>query len=126
MPLVAISVITGTNEDWIDSIKFVVDDGSTTVPEDLPQLDLTGIRFDMEVRRQPPEAEVIIRASTVDGGLAVGETPNYGFILINIDHEFMKNIVPGTFVGDIVGTDAGTIRRVILIDLEVQYGITRP
>ena len=124
MPLVNLVVLTGNNEDWVDSIKFVIDDGSG-LPE-LPQLDLTGIVFEMEVRRQVPDSEVVLRASTADGTLAIGEPPNYGFLLINIDHEFMKIIRPGDYVGDIVGRDADTIRRCIGIDLEIALGVTRP
>jgi hypothetical protein len=122
MPLVNMQVITGTNEDWVDSIKFVVDDGSG----DPPQLDLTGIKFDMEVRRQPPDNEVVLRASTDDGTLAVGEAPNFGFLLINISHEQMKIIKPDSYTADIVGTDGDVIRRCIVIDLEIALGITRP
>lgn len=122
MPLVSMIVITGTNEDWIDAVKFVVDDGSV----DLPQLDLTGITFEMEVRRQPPDNEVILRASTADGTLAIGEPPDFGFLLINVDHEAMKVIRPAKYTADIIGKDVTTIRRCILIDLEVVYGITRP
>jgi hypothetical protein len=122
MPLVTLTVVTGTNEDWIDSIKFVVDDGST----DPPQLDLTGIQFDMEVRRLPPDNEVILRASTTDGTLAVGAAPDFGFLLINVDHEQMKIIRPDNYTADIVGTDGDTIRRCIIIDLEIALGITRP
>lgn len=124
MPLVSMDVVTGTNEDWIDSIKFVVDDGSGNV-DTMPQLDLTGIEFTMEVRRQAPENEVILRGSTVDGGLAIGMPPDFGFLLINLDHEQMKVVRPGTYVADIVGKDEITIRRVVTMNLEVVYGITR-
>jgi hypothetical protein len=122
MPLVNMTVITGTNEDWIDSIKFVVDDSSG----DPPQLDLTGITFTMEVRRQPPDNEVVLRASTDDGTLAVGAPPDFGFLLINIDHEQIKIIKPDDYTADIVGTDGDIIRRCIVIDLQVVLGITRP
>jgi hypothetical protein len=122
MPLVSMTVITGTNEDWIDSIKFVVDDGSA----DPPQLDLTGIKFDMEVRRQPPDVEVVLKASTADGTLAVGAAPDFGFLLINVDHDKMKIIQPNDYTADIVGTDGEIIRRCIVMDLQIVLGITRP
>lgn len=124
MPLVGMSVITGTNEDWIDSIEYLVDNGGDI--STFPQLDLTGIVFEMEVRRIAPEPEVIIRASTENGTLAVGEAPNYGFLLINVPHLTMEYIRPGNYVGDITGMDQGAIRRCVVFDLEVQYGITRP
>ena len=126
MPLVNLTVITGTNEDWIDSILFLVDDGAGGDPADLPQLDLTGIAFSMEVRRNEEDHEVVVRGSTTDGTLAVGEPPNVGYLLINIDHEEMKVLRPGDYVADIVGVDGPTIRRVCTIDLEVVIGVTRP
>jgi hypothetical protein len=122
MPLVNLTVITGTNEDWIDSILFLADDGSG----DPPQLDLTGISFAMEVRHTTPEHEVVIRASTADGTLMVGVPPNYGYLLIKIPHELMLTVVPNQYVADIVGWDDVSQRRCITIDLEVAYGVTRP
>jgi hypothetical protein len=125
MPLVTMTVVTGTNEDWVDSIKYLVDNGSGD-PDLYPQLDLTGIAFSMEVRRLSPNAEVVIRASTADGTLGIGDAPNTGYLLINVDHEMMKTIKPGGYSGDIVGQDAVTIRRCVVIDLEIALGITRP
>ena len=124
MPLVSMEVVTGTNEDWIDSIKFVVDDGSG-LPEDFPQLDLTGIEFHMEVRRLPPDNEVVIRGTTTDGTLAIGAAPNYGYLLINIDYKHMGIVRPQKYVADITGRDGETVRRVALIDLEVVFGVTK-
>jgi hypothetical protein len=126
LPLVTLQVLTGTNEDWLDAIKFVVDDGSGGDPSAMPQLDLTGIRFSMEVRRELPDTEVVIRASTDDGSLAIGEPPDFGFLLINISHEQMKIIRPGNYVGDIIGEDGAATRRAIVIALQIAYGITRP
>jgi hypothetical protein len=126
MPLVVMSVSTGTNEDWIDSILFLVDDGGD-VQESFPQLDLTGIEFNMEVRRRAPDNEVVLRGSTKDGSLSIGDPPNYGYLVINIDHEKMKMLSPGAYVADIVGTEAPElVRRCVTIDLDVVLGITRP
>lgn len=125
MPFVSISVVSGTNEDWIDSIKFVVDDGITPV-EDMPQLDLSGIEFNMEVRLRPDDHDVVIRASTTDGSLAIGEPPNFGFLLIQVPYERMKQQPPGSYVADIVGKDNITTRRVVAIALDLAEGITRP
>lgn len=122
MPLVQMSVFTGTNEDWIDSIKYVVDTGD----EDPPQLDIRGIYFEMEVRRGTPEHEVVFSANTDDGTLAIGSDPDYGFLLINISHKVMLEQAPGMYVADIVGTDAHNIRRCVVIDLEIVHGVTRP
>jgi hypothetical protein len=125
MPLVTMQVLTGTNEDWIDSIKYVVDDGGDD-PELFPQLDLTGIVFEMEVRRQATDNEVVLRGSMADGTLAIGDPPNFGFLLINIDHEQMKVLRAGNYVGDIIGKDEDVIRRCVVFDLEVALGVTRP
>lgn len=125
MPLVAVSVITGNNEDWVDSIKYVVDDGSSLI-DDMPQLDLTGITFEMEVRRLAADHEVVLRASTADGTISIGEPPDFGFLLINVDHEQMKQIRDGGYTADIIGIDLQTIRRVVVISLEIALGITRP
>jgi hypothetical protein len=121
MPLVTIQVETGTNEDWIDALKFLVDDGS----EDPPQLDLTGIDFSMEVRRTPPDHEVVLTASTALGTLGVGNPPDFGFLLINIPMAEMRGQQPGKYVADITGTDGQDIRRCVVIDLEIVWGITR-
>jgi hypothetical protein len=121
MPFVQMSATTGNNEDWIESILFLIE-----APEPMPQLDLTGIKFDMEVRRTPKDHEVIIRASTEDGTLSIGEPPNTGYLLLNINHEQMMQQIAGAYVADIVGTDELTIRRVIGIDLTIIDGITRP
>jgi hypothetical protein len=120
MPLISMIVETGTNEDWIDSILFLVNEVG------LPQLDLTGIEFSMEVRRAAPDHEVVINGTTKDGTLAIGAWPDTGYLLINIIHDRMKIIQPGEYVADIVGSDSDSIRRCIVMTLSVVQGITRP
>lgn len=123
MPLVQLVVDTGTNEDWVDSIKFLVDTG---VPEaDMPQLDLRGIVFEMEVRRAAPDHEVILDATTEDGSLVIGDPPDFGYLLINIPNDDMKAIQPGNYVADIVGHDPEFQRVVVQIALDIVEGITR-
>jgi hypothetical protein len=123
MPLVQLVVETGTNEDWLDSIKFLVDTG---VPEDeMPQLDLRGIVFEMEVRRAAPDHEVILDATTEDGTLLIGEPPDFGYLLINIPVTDMTAIQPSEYVADIVGHDEEFQRVVVQIALTIQRGITR-
>lgn len=131
MPLVELSISTGTNEDWIDSIKYMVEDGSSP----LPQLDLRGITFEMEIRRAAPDHEVVINASTEDGSICIGQPPNFGFLIINVDLSEMKLQQPGKYVGDIIGYEmekdhAGTIlhhlqRVVAYISLTIVEGVTR-
>jgi hypothetical protein len=125
MPLLALTIETGTNEDWLDSIKYVVDDGSNN-PDGMPQLDLTGIAFEMEVRRAVADHEVVLTASTDDGRLAIGTAPDYGFLLIQVDHEDMLDQQPGQYVADIVGIDSNNTRRIATIDLTIVQGVTRP
>jgi hypothetical protein len=135
MPLVSLVVETGTNEDWVDSIKFLVDTGSA----DPPQLDLTGIIFEMEVRRTAPDHEVVISGSTEEGTLMIGDAPDFGYLIISIPLEMMKVQQPGEYVADIIGIEVRSVeilpggkelrdeirRRVIIIDLTIIQGVTR-
>lgn len=124
MPLVTISVRTATNEDWLDSFVYLV--GGTDLAL-YPQLDLRGIRFDMEIRRRLEDHEVVISASTKNNdGLAIGEAPNFGFLLISISHSEMLLQNPGAYVGDITGTDEFNVRRCVDMTIEVVGGVTRP
>ena len=119
MPLVQLTVDTGTNEDWLDSLKYVVSEA------DDDQLDLRGIEFAMEVRRSAPDNEVILRASTSDGKLHIGAPPDYGFLIISIPVEEMKYKRPGVYVADIVGSDGEYVRVCITIALTIVEGVTR-
>lgn len=121
MPSLPMIIETGTNEDWVDSIQFLVDIGTGL----FDQLDLRGIAFEMEVRRAPPDHEVILTATTDDGTLAIGEPPDFGFLLINIGADSMKVRQPGDYVGDIVGTDDHSRRVIATFDLTIIQGITR-
>ncbi len=124
MPLAQVELLTGTNENWVDSLLFLFDDGSID-DADKPQLDIRGIRFEMEVRRAAPDHEVIISGSTDDGKLAIGPSPDYGYLLINVTEDEMKLQQPGEYVADIVGTDDFSARRVASLDLTIIQGITR-
>jgi hypothetical protein len=121
IPLVSIEVQTGTNEDWVDSLLFLVDGSDPSQP----QLDLRGIYFEMEVRRQPEDHEVIIRASTKDGTLLIGDPPNFGFLIINVPMAMVTGELPGIYYADIRGSDDENTRVVVEIDLEIVEGITR-
>jgi hypothetical protein len=131
MPLLTISVITGTNEDWVDSIKYVVGDPDAIDP---PQLDLRGIRFAMEVRHAVEAHEVILSVATDDvdpetlaltNELAIGDSPDFGYLLINIPMKKLKDQIPTNYVADIVGFDAVGQRRVIDMTIEIVKGVTR-
>ena len=121
LPLVQLLISTGNQEDWIDALKYVVDDGSP----DPPQLDLRGIKFRMEVRRRAVENEVIISASTDDGTMMIGATPNYGFLTINIDAAVMRTKKSGQYVGDILASDETFDRVCAVFDLTLVEGVTK-
>lgn len=123
MPLVQMQVETGTEEDWIDSIKFVVDTG---VAVDLmPQLDIRGIDFYMEVRRSAASHEVVLAASTPDGSFLIGAPPDVGFLIFNIPLVELQKINPGDYVADVVGKDGFNTRVVVQIELTIVEGITK-
>ena len=122
MPVVLLTIETGNNEDWIDSIKYVVDDGSA----DPPQLDLTGIQFEMEVRHRPTDHEVVFAASTTNSTIMVGAPPDNGFLVIQVPLDpTMRPQEAGSYVADIVGHDGTYTRVVAQIALTIVEGITR-
>jgi hypothetical protein len=125
LPLVSMAIATGINEDWIDSLKFVVDDGSSTDFNALPQLDLRGISFLMEIRRSAPSHEVILSASTSDGRMIIGAPPDFGFLIINVPLSDMAAKQPGAYVGDIVASDEVNSRVCAQLNLTIVEGITR-
>jgi hypothetical protein len=121
LPLAQATIVTGTNEDWIDSFVYIADDGTANPP----QIDLHGIRFEMEIRRAADDSEVILQASTDNQSLAYGVAPDVGYLFINISHDSMVTREPGIYVGEIVAMDAFYQRRTILIDLTIVEGIAR-
>ena len=123
MPLVSMSVQTGTNEDWISAINYIVNDSAGGF---LSQLDLRGIRFEMEVRPTTPSHDVVITASTDDGTLTIGADPDCGFFLFHVPVIKMSMVFPGTYVGEVRGSDGFGMRRVIDVALEVVEGVVRP
>jgi hypothetical protein len=125
LPLVQVSVETGNNEDWVDSIKFVVDTGAGLPPEEMPQLDLRGITFNMEIRRQAGDHEVIFAASTDNGTIKIGIPPDFGFLIISVPFTEMQNHAAGDYVGDIVALDDFNRRIAVQIDLVIVEGVTK-
>ena len=123
IPLVQITAQTSNNEDWIDSIKYIVEDVGPE--EDWPQLDLRGISFEMELRRTQDDHEVVISASTEDSRLLIGGPPDYGFLIISIPVADMKLVTDGDYVGDIVARADGHARVAVQIGLTVIEGITK-
>ena len=120
LPLLSIQVETGNSEDWCESLLYLVD---TNDPK--PQVDLQGIDFEMEIRRAPPVHEVLITASTSNGSLAIGEAPDFGYLIIRVPHDDMKRLAAGEYVADIRGTDDRYTRIVCEVALTVFDGVTR-
>jgi hypothetical protein len=121
LPPVTLTIVVGNNEDWIDALKYVVDD-TTTNP---PQLDLTGIEFEMEVRRHATDHEVILSASTRNRKLEVGTPPDVGFLVIKVPVEEMRTKPADDYVADIVATADGFTRTCVVINLTITEGVTK-
>jgi hypothetical protein len=124
LPHALVTIETGNNEDWIESFKFVVDDG-TSNPETMPQFDLRGLSFEMEVRRKPKDHEVLLSASTDNLRLSIGAFPNVGFLLLNIPVDEMKVITATTYYADVVAKDDKYQRKCMTITVNVIEGVTR-
>lgn len=122
IPLSNMVVETGNNEDWIDSIKYEVDTGEDG---ELPQLDLRGIAFEMEIRRQATDHEVMLAASTKNNTLRIGVPPDFGFLLFHIPLADMRGFVAGPYVGDIIGRDEIYTRVIASIELTIVEGVTK-
>jgi hypothetical protein len=126
LPLTNMSMLTGNNEDMVESVLFQVGGtGSPSLGVAAEQLDLRGIDFNMYVRRSASDHEVVMTASTDDHTLSVGAFPNYGFLLFAIPVDVMLLRAPATYVADVVATADGFTRRCIVIDLSIVEGITR-
>ena len=124
LPHALVTVETGNNEDWIESFKFIVDDGTGAI-ESMPQLDLRGIDFEMEVRRKPEDREVLMSASTDDLRLSIGAFPNYGFLLLNMPLSEMRTRTEGAYIADVVASDGEFVRKCMTITLNILQGVTR-
>lgn len=122
IPLVQMGVSTSNNEDWLESMLYLVD----ADPEPIDQLDLRGIVFLMEVRREADDHEVILQASTDDGTLAIGAPPDYGFLRINVPVTEMRTQKAGNYVADITATADNFIRVVVQMNLTIVEGVTKP
>jgi hypothetical protein len=124
LPLATVTIVTSNNEDWIESFKYVVDDGSSST-DLMPQLDLRGIKFEMEIRRASTDNEVLIHASTENRWLSIGAYPNYGYLLFFIPVEEMVKRSAGTYVADCVAKADGFARKIMDITLTITDGVTK-
>jgi hypothetical protein len=124
LPLAFVSIETANNQDWIESFKYVVDDGSGIV-DGMPQLDLRGIAFEMELRRSRDDHEVLIHATTDNHQLAIGAFPNYGFLLLDVSVDEMKMITAGNYIADIVARNGEYQRKAMELTVVITEGVTR-
>ncbi len=126
LPLTNMSIMTGNNEDMVESVLFQVGGtGSPALGVAPEQLDLRGIDFNMYVRRSPTDHEVLMTLSTDDHTLSVGAFPNIGFLLFAAPLVSMQKRLPGTYVADVVASADGYTRRCLVISLTIVEGITR-
>ena len=114
LPLIDLQFEVGTNEDWVDSIELLDEDGVTP-------LDLTGIAFRLQVRKTAPDHTVLIDASTAAGSLLVGN----GVVGLYVLEDTMHGVPPGDYVLDIVGEKAGRTARLATGTVKVLQGVTR-
>jgi hypothetical protein len=123
LPLAHLVVEVANNEDWIDSLVFLVSDSGP--PPD--QLDLYGIDFRMHLRRRPEIHEIVLEASTAGGTMFKGSPPNVGYLIFYVPQETMKGLWAGKYVGDVVASDASFPggRVCMTVDFTVHEGITR-
>jgi hypothetical protein len=120
LPLAHLVIEVGNNEDWIDSLVYIV--SGTDPPE---QLDLRGISFEMHIRRQPEVHEIVLAASTAERSLSIGAPPNVGHLLFFVREQVMRGLWAGRYVGDIRARDASFDRVAFTLELTVIEGITR-
>jgi hypothetical protein len=121
LPLAHLMIEVSNNEDWIDSLVFMVSDSGPP----LDQLDLRGISFVMHIRRRPEIHEIVLEASTLTRTLFIGSPPDVGYLIFYVPRETMQVLWPGQYVGDIVARDADFERVVLTLDLTILEGITR-
>lgn len=123
LPLANVSFAISNNEDWIDSLVYML--RSETGDPSSDQLDLRGISFEMELRRAPPDHEVILQASTADGTLSIGAAPNVGYLIWYVPLATMQYIAAGNYVGDVRARDDEFERVCLTLDVTINQGITR-
>lgn len=121
LPLAHVVMAVSNNEDWIDSLVFMVTDSGPP----LDQLDLRGISFTMHLRRRPEVHEIVLAASTLDRTLNVGSPPDVGYLIFYVPRETMQALWPGVYVGDVRANDRDFERIALTVELTVIEGITR-
>ncbi len=65
---------------------------ATDDPPPYPQMDLRGIKFEIQLRRRPADNEVILGGSSLSGQLTVGAAPNYGHLIWYFPRDVMRTV----------------------------------
>lgn len=121
LPLAHVVIEASNNEDWIDTLVFLVSDSGS--PPD--QLDLRGITFTMHLRRRPEIHEIVLNASTLERTIFIGSPPDVGYLIVYLPEDTMRTLWPGQYVGDVVANDASFERVCLTLEVTIIEGITR-
>jgi hypothetical protein len=116
MPPVGIIMNTSTNGDWLDGLEYMSSADVNATP-----IDLTGIKFEMDMRAAPPLATVVLRATT-DNGLIRVYANTWQFM---IPASTMILVPPGDYVFDMLAHGDGFTRNIVYATVAVLLGITR-
>lgn len=125
LPRSHVTIETANNEDWLDILTYYALDQADLDDKLGEQLDLRGFFFDMHLRREPRDREIIIEATTINQRLSVGAEPNVGSLIIYVPEETMRLKAPGRYDGEIRASKDNFTRVVATIDLTLRLGITR-
>jgi hypothetical protein len=125
IPRFELSVETGNNEDWIDIIQYYwrAQFLDYMVPDE--QIDLRAFTFDMHLRREPRDREIIVEATTINQRLSIGAEPNIGTLCIYVPEHVMEIKIPGEYVGDIRARTKNFTRVIMNVTLTLRNGLTR-
>ena len=124
LPLIEVSIVTGTNESFIDAVAFI-DAAGNPIP-------LSGIRFRGQMRPSPTEA-ACLGFNTADtaptpgipnGLLAIGGD-GLNVLAFAVPAASMGRLRANTYVFDVVGYAEDVSRRALVGDISLIQGVTR-
>lgn len=122
LPLLKVTAVTGTNEDWIDIIAYyqaVPTSGDTLTP-----ISLEDIGFHLQMRVVPEDSTTWVDISTDNGMLEIiGDDLNA--LAFKVPVSEMSKIPPGDYVADITASADDVTRRVAEVAVTIVAGITR-
>lgn len=117
-----IAIIAGS--DWLFDVQFVIGPDEASAP-----IDLTGISFDMQVRRSldATDEDVWLSLSTADGGVV--NTGVAGVLKFHAPPRLTSQMPSGVYFADIVARADGYTRNLCEdapIAVTVRQSVTRP